>query len=98
MSETIPSDIMEEASRLTESAWQLKHPELAAKVAAALLAERRRAIEECAGRAAARQAIYEKKRAEADPLAKDECTRWEKYDFGVEAMEYMEAAIRALLK
>lgn len=39
----IPDEIMEEAFRLTESAWQLKHPELAMKVARALMARDERA-------------------------------------------------------
>lgn len=38
----IPDEIMEEAFRLTESAWQLKHPELAMKVARALMARDKR--------------------------------------------------------
>lgn len=41
----IPDEIMEEAFRLTESAWQLKHPELAMKVARALMARDKRAAE-----------------------------------------------------
>ena len=45
LADKIPDEIMEEALRLTESAWQLKHPELAMKVARALMARDKRSAE-----------------------------------------------------
>lgn len=48
MDAEIPEELIETAYHLTESAWQMKHPDIAMKVARALLTERLAATERAA--------------------------------------------------